>query len=320
MAKFPPAAGSAPQANPNSSRNPVHTRVDQLSALSNSLDPNSRESLVQFQSVLRGKLLNVFSDLEYRPPLLPSVAIELVRLSRKSQVGIQDIVKLLEKDQVLTADVLRLAQSAAFSGRSDVRSIHSAIDRIGLNRAADLFLRASLEAKIFRVRGYERILERLRRHSVATAEICRLVCRQSQLDDNYAYLCGLLHDVGIAGALLTITDDFGLVAPIDFKVLWPVLSPIHSQFTVQMAALWGLPVELRTILRHHHTYAVEERPDPMAAVTVLAEIVAADVGFGFEGEQSNSQLEQALGALRIDPQGLDHIKRDAGELLAHFGD
>jgi HD-like signal output (HDOD) protein len=266
--------------------------------------------------VLRGQLLDVFSDPEYRPPLLPVVAIELVRLSRKSQVGITDIVHLLEKDQVLTADVLRLAQSVTFLARSDVRSIHEAIDRIGLNRAADLFLRASLESKIFRVLGYERILERLRRHSVATAEIGRLVCRQSRRDDNYAYMCGLLHDVGIAGALITIAGDFGVVAPVDFKVLWPVLSPIHAQFTVQLASLWGLPVELRAILRHHHTFAVEEHPDPMAAVTVLSEIVSAEVGLGFEGEQTNCLVDKALPLLHLSLADLEHIKRDAGELLA----
>jgi hypothetical protein len=138
-------------------------------------------SVDEFQSTLRGRLFETFADPKFRPPVLPTVAIELMRLSRNKDVGIDDVVKVLEKDQVLTADLLRLAQSAAYIARSDARSIHGAVSRIGLNRAADLFLRAALEAKIFRVNGYAHPLERLRRHSIATAEIGRSrrcgVCR-----------------------------------------------------------------------------------------------------------------------------------------------
>jgi len=75
--------------------------------------------------------------------LVALAAVELMRLTHSVDVGIDEIVKLLEKDQVLTAEVLRLAQSVAYVTKANVRSIHAAVSRIGLNRAADLFLRAA---------------------------------------------------------------------------------------------------------------------------------------------------------------------------------
>jgi len=270
---------------------------------------------IEFQTQLRGRLLQTFSDPEFRPPVLPSVAIELIRLSRRADVGVEEIVKVLEKDQVLAADVLRLAQSAVFCSKLDVRSVHGAVSRIGLTRTADLFLRAALESNLFRLSRYGSKLEKLRQHSIATAEIGRLISHQVRGDASYAYLCGLLHDVGIAGAIIAITDNLGVTQAIDFDVLWPVLSGVHQQFTIQLASLWALPVELRTILRHHHTFAVEPRPEPLAAVTVLAEIFAAKLEFGFEGEESAGLFDRAVGMLGLSATKLEAVERDALDIL-----
>jgi len=126
----------------------------------------------------------------------------------------------------------------------------------------------------------------------------------------------LLHDVGIAGAIIAISNDIGISTPVDFKVLWPVLNPIHGQLTVQLAALWGLPLELRTVLRHHHTFEDEKRPEPLAAVTVLAETISENLGFEFAGEGSNRWLDKAFDELNIRASELRTIERTAKELLA----
>jgi|GEM_PF-2557495 len=282
------------------------------------VDPRRAESVAQFQTDLRARLLSTFARPDYHPPVLPSVAVELVRLSYKLDVGIQDVVQVLEKDPVLAGDVLRLAQSVVYSTRDEPRTIQQAIQRIGLRRAADLFLRAALEAKVFRVASYARSLEKLRRHSIATAEIGRAICRQLKRDEGYAYLCGLLHDVGIAGAIIAVADSAMLAEQVAFETIWPALSSVHAQFTVQMAQLWGLPDELRVILRHHHTFAVEPALHPMAAVTVLAEIMAEGSGFGFHGEQADCLIEDACERLQLSAVALEAIERDAVNTISHL--
>jgi HD-like signal output (HDOD) protein len=143
-----------------------------------------------------------------------------------------------------------------------------------------------------------------------------MICKPALLDDNYAYMCGLLHDVGIAGAIISMVGKPGTIAPIEFKTLWPVLSSIHAQFTIQLAMLWNLPTELRTILRHHHTFAIERCPNPMASVTILAEIIAAGIGAGFEGEESTYLLSKALELLNLNVSELEVIEKQARARLA----
>jgi HD-like signal output (HDOD) protein len=51
----------------------------------------------------------------YRVPVLPAVAIELMRLTRLPQVRVADVRQVLERDPLLAAKVLQLTQSALYS-------------------------------------------------------------------------------------------------------------------------------------------------------------------------------------------------------------
>jgi HD-like signal output (HDOD) protein len=67
------------------------------------------ESLIT--TALRERLISVFEDPGYRPPPLPSVAMELLALSGKTDARASDVVRLLEQDEMLAASVMRLVNS-----------------------------------------------------------------------------------------------------------------------------------------------------------------------------------------------------------------
>jgi hypothetical protein len=53
----------------------------------------------------------------------------------------------------------------------------------------------------------------------------------------------------------------------------------------------------------------------MAGVTILSEILAADLGYGFENEELRGGFDKALDILHIGKAKLDIIKRCAKEAL-----
>jgi HD-like signal output (HDOD) protein len=133
--------------------------------------------------------------------------------------------------------------------------------------------------------------------------------------NEYAYVCGLLHDIGIAVALIALAADASGMRGVKFDAIWPALSSVHAQFTVQMAQLWNLPENLRAILRYHHTFAALETPSQTVAATVLAEIMADGIGYGFQSEQSDCMIDRATEVLDLTAGDLESIEREASRTL-----
>ncbi len=227
------------------------------------------------------RLQRTFTSPSYKPPMLPEVALEVMQLSQRPDVKFEQVVALLQKDAVLAGRVLSIAQSAAYAGRSPVQTLQQASVRLGLKAMRDVVLEAALHLKVFRVPGYEGAMERLARHSAAVAHVMRAVCRRTSVEAEYAFLCGLLHDVGFAASLLALAED-----PTWRRATWdelrPVLDEVHEEASGLLARLWKLPDNIQRMVATHHAPAPEGRAAPVNAVLVVAEQLCWEAGAGLE--------------------------------------
>ena len=230
---------------------------------------------------LTRRLLEAFGSDDYRPPTLPSVATELMALSQKPDVGIDDVTELLERDSMLTGRIMKLVRSPVYSGGADIPSLQNAILRLGLNTLRDVVLETCMGMRVFRADAYTDTMERLRRHSTFTGYAARIVARYTAIDQEYAFLCGLLHDVGVAGALITMGEQKRRP---DLAYLWPAIDRCHPKVGAVMARFWDLPMEVQLAIEYHHQVLVEGYPHPLAATIALADELAHEMGFGLIDE------------------------------------
>lgn len=263
-------------------------------------------------SELRHKLLELFHSPDYRPPVLPAVAIKLLGLVRHPQVDMRDAVEMLRQDALLAGNLLRLAQSP-FYGSAQVRSLEEAMLRLGLNRVSDLFLRVSTELRVFRAAGYDEPMNRLRHHSAVVAELVQKVCRLSVGLEQYAFLCGLLHDVGTAASIIAVAD---LVPKPPFEQVRPVIAAVHETCSELVAKLWSLSPDVSTVLALHHRLGLDGRVHPIAAAVALADGLADEVGAGFYGEADAARTTMAARELGIDQRALTLLRADATAIAA----
>ncbi|HEY5954921.1 MAG TPA: HDOD domain-containing protein [Polyangiaceae bacterium] len=290
----------------------TNVKAFQTQGLGLCLDPKEWGSLQQFVDELQSRLVMLFESPNYQPPLLPSTALQVIELSRKPNVTIQQMVATVEQDPMLAAELLKLAQSAAISGGIKIHDLFAAIQRLGLARAGALFCRVAMEAKIFRVAGYADVLERLRSHSVLTAELSRYICAERGLEPEVGYLSGLLHDVGIAGAIIAIVADCHRQAPPSFQNVWSAICPVHGRFTCRLARLWHLPAEVQLALAYAHRLDADDTQNSLGLVTLLAESLAATASHGFQGEEQSDRLStimQGLGYSLLDLERLEAVAR-----------
>jgi HD-like signal output (HDOD) protein len=201
-------------------------------------------------SELHSHVIRTFENPNYRPPPLPSVATEIVALGNRDDVEIEDVVKVLERDEMLAGAVVRLVNSPLYVGRGAIRSLREAVIRVGVRKVQDVVFEAALRGGVFNIPGYEDSMERVRRHSTATAYLTRVVCRHARINEGNAFLCGLLHDIGFAAILFALAQHSGPKPPL--AELWNDLDGLHEQASKLVTKLWGLPADLSAVVAYHH--------------------------------------------------------------------
>ena len=207
------------------------------------------ESLIA--ATLGAELIETFNNPEYRPPPLPGVALELMTLSNRDDATIDRVVRLLEQDQMLAGGVMRLIGSPLYAARTPIRSLKEAVVRLGIRTVRDLVFETALNQGVFRLAEYSETIEQIRRHSTVTAYIARIVCRTAKIDEEHAFLCGLLHDIGFAGLLFAVSNVEAEGSP-PLIQLWPEIDALHEQASRIVTELWQLPIEIQEVVGHHH--------------------------------------------------------------------
>ncbi len=281
------------------------------------------ESLIS--TALRERLISVFEDPSYRPPPLPSVAMELLTLSNKAEARASEVVRLLEQDEMLAGSVMRLVGSPIYSGRSTITSLQEAVVRLGFKVVRDMVFEVTLRSGVFDLAEYAETVAQVQRHSTVTAYIARIVCGKARIDGDQAFICALLHDIGFAGLLFAVTHFEGSESP-PLEQLWADVDALHERASGVLARLWGLPPAMAEVVGHHHHLHTGEFSKIAAAICIadrLSRSFGADVvgpfdaaGVAIPGDfVSDLDFEMARNELCITEPKLDEIQAEAEQLV-----
>ena len=131
----------------------------------------------------------------------------------------------------------------------------------------DLVFEIALHQGVFRLAEYGETIEQIRRHSTVTAYIARIVCKHAKIDEEHAFLCGLLHDIGFAGLLFAVSNFEAEDSP-PLIQLWGEIDLLHEQASRVITKLWNLPVELQELVGHHHHLHTGETSRVAAAIHI----------------------------------------------------
>ena len=206
-------------------------------------------------------------------------------------VDINQIAEIISCDKAITAQCLRMANSALFSLSQHVDSIRGAIVALGLRRVRDIVL----SCRIMRLTPRDYAFfhpERLWRHSLGCALVTRKLSRRLAFPDaDKVYLAALLHDIGELVNLLLFPHEFSQVVEIAGaehialyqaeERLWQLT---HCQTGLVLAEQWGLPPEVNhTIAWHHHIDLMKGTPEtsgPVVALVTVADELCRYRGLG----------------------------------------
>jgi putative nucleotidyltransferase with HDIG domain len=192
-------------------------------------------------------------------PTFPQNILDLQAMCENKDILIDDLTLKIQPDSSLTADILKLANSAGFMGAQKIETIHDALMRIGLQNLKHVLVAAS--SKKILDKRYSKF-EAIWKHNFKVAFYARQIARitkNSKLIE-LAFVGGLLHDIGkiiLLAVDLKLTNwisDFVKHRQIRTTTLLEEVSIgiSHSKIGFLLAEKWNFGDFLKEAIECHH--------------------------------------------------------------------
>ena len=201
-----------------------------------------------------------------RLPPPPALSIDLMRRTEDPDVSARDVAALVESDPTLAAKVLRLCNSAMYSGGRRIDDIHSAVVWLGNMTLRRLVMAGEIFA-LARGKGEANAEAELRERSLLASRMAA-----SLLDGKRADLAATAALLAGVGRMLPNTRIPWAPQP-DESADWPT----YAEAGAYLLGLWGLPDVLVEAAALHATPA-------LAAERGLGLVGACHVAWALVGE------------------------------------
>jgi putative nucleotidyltransferase with HDIG domain len=263
-------------------------------------------------------------------PTISTVVAQLSRLIRDETATASDFENIIRLDPSLTANLLRLANSAYFGLRREVTSVKLAVTLLGLKRLFEVVTSASF-ARVLpkRIPGYDIEATAFWRHNVSVAIIAEQLALSMNIPaPNLLFTAGLLHDVGklaIGNFLMegklpvetNLVDNYENLIEIERQLL----ETDHQEVGALLASLWDLPDTVIWSARWHHmpSMAPPEIDHYLVDLVHIANGLSHAAGYGTDAEEMTRHIDdQALVRVGIRVSALEDVLASTEEKITQL--
>ena len=250
-------------------------------------------------------------------PTLPHVVQKLASMIGRPNISAEEIGALIEKDQVLSAKVLRLANSPFYGFPSRIASVAHAVVVLGLSVVKGLTLCATA-FDMMKNAG----MNDLWRHSLGVAMTAHILgAKAGMKNPEEVFVGGLLHDIGkvvlyvkwpdVGQQITLATKDSSRSLMDTERELFDVT---HADVGGWLATAWHLPTSLREPILHHHMPSAAQEATLQTAIVHVADVLVKGLACGNPGDDLVPPLSrQAWDLVGLNAQSLAQCLAQATE-------
>ncbi|MDX2480465.1 MAG: HDOD domain-containing protein [Desulfuromusa sp.] len=241
-------------------------------------------------------------------PASPIVATKLLELLRKPDLKIKELANAVSLDPVISARLMRMANSVFYQQMKQVSTVNRAIIVVGENVLKNLALEYSLRSTS---KTYGIMERKLWESSIGCAVACRMLAdRLTNIDKNEAYLAGLQHHIGkvvmvnrdkdlYKEVLRSVDSGKGQLRDVERGLF----AYSHEVVGAALLDYWNYPKTIVEVTLHHHEFENQRTENDeiftVCAIVSLASDFCRYFGIGY-AEEAKIDLTLSRGALALE--------------------
>jgi HD-like signal output (HDOD) protein/FixJ family two-component response regulator len=238
-------------------------------------------------------------------PSLPRIRAKFREMIATGAV-FQQIANLLKKDMAISAEIIRMSNSAYYRGVKKNKSLEQAISRLGY-AATEQVVNELLNREFFTMKEkkYRTLIEKVWQHSLACAYASEITSNLLSLKlSGDSFSMGLLHDIGKLAILQIIggmEQRGNLRQELNTGKLVITINDHHCLFGAKILEKWKYAESYVHSALHHDSLELEEEYISTELLIVqFSNLVAKSLGYDLNGEQqADIDLENADSAQRL---------------------
>jgi putative nucleotidyltransferase with HDIG domain len=217
-----------------------------------------------------------------RLPSPPELAHKMLATVERDDVSTSQLTALISHDPVVSAHLLRMANSAFIGIRSRVTSITHAVTLLGFARVRDIVIGLSVWERLGTKGPGAAYRKTMWLHSAMVAATAKKLVERAGGDGGTAFTAGLLHDVGklVLGLRLgdtywSMLEEAAARAETAATVESETFGCHHGTIGGWLLQLWRLPSALVDPVALHHERIAASAADIVRAVAVADRLLTA---------------------------------------------
>lgn len=223
-------------------------------------------------------------------PSAPKVVRQLIETFQQEDVDIAKAASLIESDPVLTAKLLKMANSAFFGLNRSVTNAREAINVMGLIKVRALVIGAALGDGFHTLGSVN--LAQFWRYSLNTANLSRYIALPIKIDENTAFTAGLIHSigelvmhVGMPEAMIDLDRSIPMLDLKRARAEKGLFGYSYAEVGAALAREWRFPKKMVDAIEHQAAPFDNDVYEPIAGVMHIASwrARAEELSIGSEG-------------------------------------
>ncbi len=211
-------------------------------------------------------------------PSISEVAHALIKTLNDKDVSVASVRNIIARDAALTAQLLRVANSARFGLPRGVGTLDEAITMVGMAQVRSLSLAACLSGAFPTLPGLDR--NAFWNHSLACAAYAQWLAAELGVDTQTAWLTGMMLRLG--ELLIGMAEPKTLQAiekpPLQPGERWAreqrLVGFTEGQITAELARRWDFPMQIVQALQRASDPLTEQAFSRLGALLHLAALLA----------------------------------------------
>jgi putative nucleotidyltransferase with HDIG domain len=264
--------------------------------------------------------LDEFTVAASRLEPMPASIVQLAALVASEAPDLGQIVDIVQYDQVLTATLLRAANSSWSASRVEITTVRDAVVRLGSGPVLSLALSVTVRGQMTKaIPEYGLGANDLWAHSIAASLAAETMTRFTSVRlPAETPTAALLHDLGkmvlarfLDAELMREISDAEFLGATRVTAEYEAIHADHAELGALVAQAWELPDSLVRGVQYHH--APELYDAPIAYGVHVADRIASAVGVGSDDNLTPDVTQRAMVALGMTPDGFDEVCRLVSE-------